>query len=229
MVLDSINQFPELKIIDVQQVYKRKFKGVPEQAFYKAISRMAQNGEIERLTKGIYCKPKKGRFGNIVSSEKHILEHYLGENMKTGVVIGYRMYNKYKLTTQVSKSVEVYSNMSEHEIKKIENVEIIKVNVRFDDTTKKMIELLHFLENMNQIEDLSMDNVKIFIENAIVYYNEKTLEKLIKSIGYKKSTLASLKNILDYFNISHTVEKYLNGTSKYKSITMEDIYESASQ
>jgi len=34
---------------------------------------------------------------------------------------------------------------------------------------------------------------------------------------------------LDYFNISHTVEKYLNGTSKYKSITMEAIYESASQ
>ncbi len=229
MVKESMNQYPELKIIDAKQVYNRKFKNVPEQAFYKIISRMAKDGDIERLTKGIYCKPKQGRFGRIVSSEKHILEYYLGANMKNGVVVGYRMYNEYKLTTQVSKLIEIYSNVSEQEKKKIKNIEIKKANIKFDDSTKKMIELLHFLENMNRIEELSRDNATVFIDNAVGYYNEKTIDKIINTIKYKKSTLASLKNILDHYEINHTVEKYLNGTSKYNAIRMEDLYESASQ
>lgn len=229
IVMESIKQYPELKIIDAQQIYKRKFKSIPEQAYYKTISRMAKSGEIERVAKGIYCKPKKGRFGSVVSSERHILDYYLGENLKSGVVVGYRMYNKYKLTTQISKVIEVYSSVSEQEKKKIENVVIKWVNIRFDDSTKGMIELLHFIENMNSIEELDKENATKFIENMIGYYHEKTLEKLVKTIGYKKSTLASLRNILDHFKVEHTVGNYLNGTSKYKSIKMEELYKSSSQ
>lgn len=227
-VIESINQYPELKIIDAQQIYNRKFKGLSEQAFYKAISRMAKSGAIERLTKGIYYKPKKGRFGNIAASDKHILECYLGENMKNGVVVGYHMYNKYGLTTQVAKVIEIYSNSIYQEKRQIKNVEIKKANLRFDTQTTKMIELLDFIENFNRIEELNREKAIVFIENVVTYYNEKTLERLIRIIGYKKSTLASLKNILDYFNISNRVEEYLNGTSKYKAIRMEELYESAS-
>jgi hypothetical protein len=228
MVIESINKFPELKIIDTQQLYNQKFKGLSEQAFYKAISRMAKSGAIERLTKGIYYKPKKGRFGNIASSDQHILECYLSENMNNGVIVGYHMYNKYGLTTQVAKVIEIYSNLIYQEKRQIKNVEITRANLRFDTSTSKMIELLYFLENYNRIEELNRKSAISFIENAVEYYNRKTIERLIRSIGYKKSTLASLKNILDYFNISHKVGEYLSGTSRYKAIRMEELYEAAS-
>lgn len=227
MVREIINQYSEQEIIDTQKIYATKCKNIPEQAYYKTISRMTKSGELERLTKSIYCKPKIGRFGKIVSSDKHILNHYLGSNGTSGVIIGYRMYNKYKLTTQISKMIQVYSNVSEQEKKKVMNVEIRKANVRFDSASIKMVELLDFLENIYNIEDLNKENAILFIEKAIESYSERILEKLIKNIGYKKSTLASLKNVLDYYNVSHTVGKHLNDLSTYKSVRMEDLYELA--
>lgn len=119
MVKEKINKYSELEIIDTQKIYTSKLKNIPEQTYYKIISRMTKNGELERLTKGIYCKPGIGRYGRMVSSEKHILEHYLGANGRDGVIVGYRMYNKYKLTTQISKVIQVYSNVSEQEKKKL--------------------------------------------------------------------------------------------------------------
>lgn len=88
-----------------------------------------------------------------------------------------------------------------------------------------MVELLDFLENINNIEELNRKNAITFIEDAIKLYSDKILEKLIKTIGYKKSTLASLKNVLDYYKVSHSVGKYLNELSNYKSIRMEDLYD----
>jgi len=111
VIKESVEKYPELKIIEAQKVYNEKFSAIPEQAFYKTVSRLAKSGEIIRITKGIYCKPKISRFGTIISTEKNILEHFLGRNQNEGLVIGYRMYNKYGLTTQVSKNIEIYANL----------------------------------------------------------------------------------------------------------------------
>ena len=225
IVKEKINTYSELEIIDAQKIYTSTLKNIPEQTYYKTISRMTRNGELERLAKGIYCKPKIGRFGRMVSSEKHILEHYLGAHGRNGVIVGYRMYYKYKLTTQLSKVIEIYSNVSKQEKKKVMNVEIKKANIRFDPSSIKMVELLDFLENIHNIEELNKTNALDFIEEAIEFYSDKTLEKLLKTIGYKKSTLASLKSVLDHYKVSHSVGKYLNELSNYKAINMEDFYE----
>lgn len=227
-IIESINEYPELTIIDAQKLYKEKFNDVSEQAFYKTISRMSKNEDIERVSKGIYCKPRRGRFGTITSSEKNILEHYLGINKNKGVVIGYQMYNSKGLTTQVSKNIELYSNITFQEKKQIKNIIIYKANIRFDISTIKMIELLEVLQNYRNIEDLNVIGLKRFIEDSVKYYDEKTIQKLIKAIGYKKHTFASLKNILDFFNVENKIESYLNGTSRYNAIRMEELYGAAS-
>lgn len=229
MIKEKINQYSELEIIDAQQLYTSQFENVPEQAFYKTISRLTKSQEIERLTKGIYCKPKLGKFGKMISSEKNILDYYLGVNGNKGVIVGYRMYNKYKLTPQISKGVEVYSSKTEQEKKKVLNVEIKNVDLRFDVSTIRMIELINFLENYNRIEDLNKDNAILFIEDAVTHYNDKTLEKLIKMIGYKKSTLASLKNVLDFYKVDHSISRYLNRLSSYKSVRMENMNDTTSE
>ena len=112
MIRENVGKYPELKIIDAHKLYKEKFNTISEKAFYKTFSRMAKAGEIKRIAKGIYCIPKKGKFGVTISGEKDILEYYLGSKNSKGVVVGYRMYNKYKLTTQVSKDIEIYSNVT---------------------------------------------------------------------------------------------------------------------
>lgn len=225
MVMEKVRQYPELKLIDAQKIYKEKFEGIPETTFYKAVSRLAKDGEIERITKGIYCKPKKGRFGTTVSNEKDILEYFLGENKNKGVVIGYWLFNKYGLTTQVSKIIELYSSVTIQKERNIRNVTIKKANLRFNSTTVRMIELLEILQEYKNIQDLNMNRFIKFIEETVKYYDEKTVERVIKSVGYKKGTLASLRNILDFFNLENNIDKYLNGTSKYNAINMEELYE----
>jgi len=223
MIKENIREYSELKIIDAHKLYKEKFNNISEQAFYQTFSRMVKAGEIKRLTKGVYCVPKKSRFGMLVSGENNILEYYLGPKNNKGVVVGYRMYNKYKLTTQVSKSVEIYSNATLQEKKKIKNVTINRANIPFDIYTIQLIELLEVLQNYRKIEDINYINLIKFIENSIQYYNKRVLDKLMRVIGYKKSTLASLKNVLDYYGRANTINEYLNETSSYKSLRMEEL------
>ncbi len=224
-ITKHIRKYPELKIIDASMLYKEKFRDISEQAYYQVLSRMTKSGELLRLSRSVYCIPKNSRFGTIPPSEENILELNLGLKMNKGVVIGYRLYNKYRLTTQISKKVEIYSNVNYQAIKRINNVIIHRVNIKFDEPTIRMIELLEVLDNYMKIEDLNTNSLIRFIENLVKFYDEKILHKLIESIGYKKSTLASLKNVLDYYKIENSVYKYLSSTSKYKALSMEELHE----
>ena len=52
--------------------------------------------------------------------------YYIGKENYTAVVVGYRLYNKYGITTQVSRTVNIYSNVLDEEKKVIKNVGIKK-------------------------------------------------------------------------------------------------------
>lgn len=222
-IAETVLKYPELKIIYSQIVYKEKFSDVSEQAFYKTLSRMEKKGEINRITKGVYCRPKIGRLGIVVSGETDILEYLLGKNKNKGIVIGYKMYSSYELTTQVSKTVNVYSNVPYQENKVIKNVHARRVDLKFEPAVVKLIELLEVLEHFRSIENLNKLKLFSFLEMSAKYYDEKLLHKVQKQIGYKKSTLASLKNVLDYFDISNSLSHYLKETSTYTAINMEDL------
>lgn len=228
-IINSVKGYPELKIIDTQKLYSEKFTNIPEPTFYKVVSRMTEKGELQRLTKGIYCKSKQGRFGVVLSNEKNILEYYLGEKGNQGVVIGYQLFNKYGLTTQISKVVEAYSRNITPNNKTIKNVKARKVNLKLDSTTIKMIELLEILQEYMNIEDLNKKNFIKYLEETAKYYDEQVINKVLNSMNYKKSTIASLKNVLDYYGVNNNISKYLNGTSKYKALTLEELYDSTSK
>jgi Family of unknown function (DUF6088) len=223
---NSIKAYPKLKIIDAQAYYSKHFNDIPETTFYKTISRMTEKGELQRISKGIYCKPKQGRFGVTLANEKDILDYYLGENQ--GAIIGYRLFNKYGLTTQIAKNVEIYSRVITQNYKTIKNVKIHKLNLQLDLKTIKMIELLEILQEYMNIEDLNRNNLKRYLEAAVLNYDEKVIDNILNFMNYKKSTIASLRNVLDFYEVNHSLNKYLNGTSKYKAINMEELYEPTS-
>ena len=225
-IIDALREFPELKLIDAQKLHQEKLEDIPETTFYKTLSRLTENDKLVRLTKGIYCKPKKGRFGKIVSSEKNLLEYYLGESKDKGVIVGYRLFNNRGLTTQVSKTVKLYSNNVVQQEKNIKNLTILKAELRFNSTTKKMVELLEVLQEHKKIEDLNLNKFMSFIEDAVKYYDEKTIARVLKTFSYKKSTIASLGKTLDFFKVEHGLKKYLSGTSKYDELRIEELYES---
>ena len=220
----ELSKYKENEIIFASKLYKEKlYNKVSEASFYKTLERMTKNKEIEKLSKGIYYFPLKSKYGLVPIKDEEIILIFTKNN--EGMEVGYSLYNRLNLTTQVSKKRKVYSCNLENDIKNIRNIEIKNYQIEFNKKYKQTIEMFEVLQNFNKIEDL---NYKSFYEYAREYtnvYNEKIVDQVIKTMKYKKSTISFLNNILDYFNVDNNLNKYLSSLSKYNHKTMEEIYE----
>ena len=81
-----LEQEPENKLLDASVLYQKSFGTVPAMTYYKTLERMSKQGSLVHLTKGLYYRPKKSRFGVIPISEKEIVGYYTGNGQ--GIVIG---------------------------------------------------------------------------------------------------------------------------------------------
>lgn len=221
----TLRHYPKQAIIDAHQLYLSKFASMSQTAFYKALSRLEQNGLLYRLARGVYCVPKHTKFGLLLSSEAQIIEYLIGSNENKGVLIGHRLFNRYGLTTQISKNVSLYTNKIRQKKRNIKNVMAHRVDLTFNHETNRLVELLEVLEHYKTIEDLNLPNLINYIKASVQYYDKNSLKKIQNAIGYKKRTLASLKNILDYYGVEHSIQTYLNETSNYDAINLESLNE----
>ncbi|MBP1763142.1 MAG: hypothetical protein H6Q65_200 [Firmicutes bacterium] len=226
-VLHYIEKQPEAAVIIARDLYIKKFSNMTETAFLKNLERLSKEEKIIRISKGVYCKPKKTRFGMISAGESEIVNYFLGENNKYGFEIGYKLYNKYKLTTQISKKVELYSIKSNVAKGTVKNINMKKLDPFYRPSMLSTIEFMEILENYHKIEDLNQNSFKAYCEYAVKEFNEKNFEQVYKKLSYKKRTIAFLKQLLDFYGIHNGLKKYLNGTSKYSIPRIETLYETA--
>ncbi|MHB1483963.1 MAG: DUF6088 family protein [Saccharofermentanales bacterium] len=210
-----------------RNLYKEKLSYIPEFTFYKVLERMVKNNKIARIAKGIYSIPVISRFGASKVDEKEIIKYYTGKEKQKGLLIGYSLYNKYGISTQISKNIEIYSNLMEGQKKSIQNITIKKVNIKLTESIIQAIEALEILQNYGKIEDASAAKLLEFIQKFTVKYDDITMNRILHSINYKKRTIAFLEMILKHYEIYNTLNKYLHKTSLYKIPTMEEIHELA--
>jgi len=224
LLKNTINDIEENYIIIASTLYKEKYNNqINENTYYKIFERLYKSNKICKLSKGIYYKPKIGKYGAIPISESEIIECFTKNNK--GMVIGYDLYNNLNITTQITKTKKIYSSLITENEKNINNISIKKYKLNFNNETKKNITMLETISNLTKIEDLNYNYFITFCENYIKSYNEKNIDYILEHIKYSKSTIASLKNILEYYKIKNTLEKYLSSLSKYNTINMEEIYE----
>jgi len=224
-VENIIKKTDELSLIDTDRLKKEYFPTISDHAYVKTLSRLNEAGSICRVAKGIYSKPRRGRFGLRLPGEKELIDHFIGKNQSEGILTGYRLYNKYGLTTQISKRISVYSTNILQERKTINQIVVKKINLDLDPATIRLIELLEIIENFHKIEDINVKSFRRYLKTAILNYSDKGLKDVQAELKFKKSTLASLKNILEYSRIKNSLDIYLNKTSKYGTISNEVLYE----
>jgi hypothetical protein len=222
---DVIMNTDELSLIDADMLKKEYFPTISAHAYVKSLSRLNEAGHICRIAKGMYSKPKRGRFGLRLPGEKEVLEHFIGKDQLAGILTGYRLYNKYGLTTQISKKISVYSSNILQETKLINNIVIKKINLNLDSSTVRLIELLEIIENFNKIEDINYKSFRCYLKKVVIFYSDQALREVHEKLKFKKSTIASLKNSLDYYRIENSLDTYLNETSKYGTISNEVLHE----
>ena len=109
------------------------------------LERMCKAGVLAKAAKGTYYIPKKGAFGMVPLSEKDIVSAFTSNN--SGTVIGYSLYNKLGLTTQIAKQTEVLSSALDGQTKQIRNVLIHQAPLHFSEKTAEMVHLLEVLQN----------------------------------------------------------------------------------
>ena len=225
-VLKEFNNVPSGQLIKASNLYREKFSTVmSETAFTGTISRLYQNGEIYRISKGIYCKPRKTRFGSVKPSDKEIVNNLISDN--NGVIVGYELYNSLGITTQIAKSLTVYSSIIDEKLKQIGNITVHKYNLDYNSSVKATIRIMEVLKNYNKIEDINYSALIHTMKSYSKKYDEKAVETVIEVIGYPKRTVAFMHEMLNHYNVTNKLDNHLSALSVYRIPEMKDIFVAA--
>lgn len=213
-------------LIMAGKLYREKFSStMSEIAFAQAISRLCKSGEIERVSKGTYCKPRLSRFGAVPPSEHSIVNQFVSGSQ--GLVVGYTLFNKLGVTTQIGKRKTIYSSAIEERKKQIGNVVIQKYDLVYTAEIKSVICMMEILHKYKKIEDINYTEMLKCLKTLSNDYSEKAFDTVQKTVGYPKWTIAFLRELLNYYHVSNNLSKYLSELSNYPIPKMEELYEIA--
>lgn len=139
-IVQTLEQIPENELIFASKLYATQLSGeVTESTYYKSLERLCQSDELCKIAKGIYYRPKENKYGVVPPSLEEIMSAFTEPGK--GVVVGYSLYNSLKLTTQVSKTVEVYSSQIEQRTRKIGNIHIRFCDLKFTSEVKSTFQI----------------------------------------------------------------------------------------
>lgn len=226
VVRNALAEFEENELIIASKLYKEKLFGqISEAAYYKALQRMCESGELIKIAKGTYHLPKVSKFGIVPPSEKEIIATFTDN--ESGTVVGYSLYNALNLTTQVSKTITVMSSAIEGLTKSIRNVVVYQMPLKFSKEITSMIQGLEVLQNFNTIQDIDYSAFLKYTKELASSFNSNAFEEIISTKTYKKSTISFLHEILNHYNVQNNLNEYLSTLSEYKHPKMEELYEAA--
>ncbi|NEM97212.1 DUF6088 family protein [Pontibacter burrus] len=148
----------------------------------KATERLIRKGLIKRVSKGVFYKPKKSRFGELKPREEELLKPYLFEgNKRVGYITGNSLYNRMGLTTQVSNTIKIASR-SKRISTKLGKVEVkpLKSYVDINDKNYYLLEILDALKDFKIIPDLDKKSGIKLMQSRIQKLDPKEKKTLIK-------------------------------------------------
>ena len=227
-ILAEFHAVPANTLIITGKLYREKFSDLmSEIAFMQAVSRLSKSGEIKRISKGIYCIPKKTRFGMSLPSDREIVDLFTKQN--NGVIVGYGLYNSLGISTQVPKHLIVYSSLADEQLKRIGNVIVQKYDLHYTNEEIVVIRMMELLHHYKEIQDI---NYSAFLRNAEFLskqYADEAFEVVQRVISYPKWTIAFLRGVLNYYHVPNSLSKHLSALSSYHIPSMEELYEASQQ
>ncbi len=188
----------------------------------KAIERLIKKGVILRASTGLFYKPKKTVFGNLLLKEEELLKPYLFDNNnRIGYITGTLLFNKFKLTTQIPKNIQI-ATKGNRILTKAWNVEISSVKSYVDIENKNvyLLEILDVLKEFKTIPDMNTVEVITFLKNKIASLAQKETDNLVKfALNYPPRVIAFLGALLEELNKNENLailQRNINPLSSYK-------------
>ena len=196
-------------------------------ALAKALSRMAIAGELCKVSKGKYYKPKDTLLGRIKPANSEIVKDFLEKDGKIiGYITGPQAFASMGLTSQISSTIIIGTGKYRRPLRRGEyKVAFLK---QYNPITKDNIALLRILDAVKMIRDIpavSPDSAcasLVSIIKALPGKDKENLERL--SLAYTSYVRALVGAILEFVGAStDIVRKSLNGVTSYKLAISETV------
>ena len=176
-VREKVNQIDDGELFTYDDV---ELLHMDSYALSKALSRLVNNGTIERLRKGVFYKPRKTKFGKLKPTEKQILELVLSNKVdSSGYITGLVVYNNLGLTTQIPNEVEIATPNP----KKAEKIGKLKIRYvkgiapKLESDIEKL-QILDTLKNFNRIPDRNDELFVKLLKEKIKNLSDEELSRL---------------------------------------------------
>lgn len=202
----------------------------------KALNRMAKSGEINKLSKGKFYKPKKSKFGALEPSHEQIVKDLLEKDSKlTGYLTGLSIYNQLGLTSQNSYIIEIGKNTPKTTLTRgIFKVKFVLQKNKITKANIYQLQLLDSLKNIKKIPDTTNQDAIKRLKSLIKGLEQSAIELLITlSLKYPPSTRALLGAVLEDLKFNHSsllkLRNSLNSISIYKNYSIASVIKSATK
>lgn len=215
----QIQQLPEGTTFDYQTLMVERTEYT---AASKALERLIKKEIINRVSSGIFYKPKQTAFGALKPNEQELLKTYLFEEGKRiAYITGVSLYNRLGLTTQIPKVIKIACR-DKRIFATVGSIKgkAVKSYVDVTDNNYCLLELLDALKDFNQIPDLDSGSALILLANKFKTISRKELDSLIAiALKYPPRVRALLGAILEKYNAEtnlSALRNSLNPLSEYQ-------------
>ena len=188
----------------------------------KAIERLIKKDVIKRVSTGVFYKPKKTIFGELMPREDELLKNYLFEkNKRIAYVTGLSLYNKLGLTTQVPTTIKI-ARRDKRIFATLGNLKgkPVKSYIDVSDKNYYVLEILDALKDFKQIPDMDKKSGVLLLTDKIKKWDNNDKKLLVKYVlRYPPRVRALLgaivENILSPEEVK-PVKDSLNPLSQYE-------------
>lgn len=150
IVRSKVQDFPTDFVFSVSDF---QLDATQNQAAVRALQRMVEQGELRKMSKGKYYKPRKTIFGELKPSPSQIAKDFLSDGEKTtGYLTGNSIFSTLGLTTQISSKIEIGTNHYRHPL--VRDGYNISFIVQRNPITGDTIPVLRILDCIRYVRDI---------------------------------------------------------------------------
>ncbi len=185
----------------------------------KALNQFESSGVLKRVSKGRYYKPRQSRFGELKPSETEIVKDFLEKNGKTiGYMTGTRAFAALALTTQISNSIMIGTNVSRRPITRGQYK--ITFLLQANPITEEDIPLFLILDSLRLIKEIpatTPDEIIAQVAALVRSLSQKDRERLAAlALNYQPFVRAQTGAILELLGEDfNKLQESLNPISRY--------------
>jgi hypothetical protein len=188
----------------------------------KTLERLQTDGNIKKISKGIFYKPEQTVFGELKPDYSEQLRTYLYENGKrVAYETGFSLYNRMGLTTQMAFRVKIASRGKRISINRgALKADSVKSYTEVTETNYEILGFLDAIKDSKRIPDCPISQAVKVLSGKIKTLNDKQIADLIKyALLYPPRVRALLGAMLENLNVNSNIDKLkqsLNPLSKIK-------------